>query len=252
MNRFTFLLVLTGLLTTLFSSNALAQECPNGLFSYVQLDERGNGVRVCAKSTRQATQAVAAIGVLDPSRAVSTHVDPSDASAHVSSGFGRVGMSGGPAYGFHPPPDDPRRAWGIRDSLLDGIQGTSFEAQTRDAADRGVRDGQHRQVMDRLDELEETLLARITDLELRLRGAIAVGNKDLERKFRAELGDCKAQLAQATSTPKSTPKSTIPTPSETGPEAEKKAEEDPNKDKDDEPEVEKPRRRLTQSYKRKK
>lgn len=222
MNR--TLLALTGLLTFLLSSTAMAQECPDGLFSYVQVDERGNGVRVCAKSTRQTTQAVAAIGSLDSGRNVSTSVTPSSASAHLSASYGPVGMGGPPAYGFYPAPDDPRQAWGLRDAVLDGVQVTASERSFQDAADNGIRDGQHRQVMERLDELEATLLARIAELERNLRAAIAVGNKDLERKFQAQLEDCKAQLAK-TKTPTIT--DTIPSKKKEDENSEEQVEEPP-------------------------
>lgn len=185
--------LVVAILSAFTPSAASAQDilCPDGLVYVNTVGPNGIGYRVCAKSTRQATQAVGFMGVLDPGRSVSTHVDPNDASARVSASYGYSGVYGG--QGYYPPPPDPRLPWALMEALSAGVTVTAFKDQLRRAEADGIRDGQYAAVMAAIEGLQ----AEIARQRSYLARAIATGNADLERRFEARIADLERELAAA-------------------------------------------------------
>jgi len=184
--------LVVAILSTLTPSRVSAQD--GCRFEFESVDSDGTRIKVCADTPRQISSAATAVGSLDRARAASTRTSPASASTSISpavDAYPLYGFGGQGYGGYYLPPDDPRRAWEIRDAILSGIQVTSFEDQLREASDRGIRDGEHAAEMAAIEGLH----AEIERQRSYLAGAIATGNADLERKFAARVADLERQFA---------------------------------------------------------
>ena len=189
------ILVLVGVMlamaSTFIPSTASAQRC---LYHKVIRDGNGQVVEeICANTPKQMSVVTGVIGVQDPDRSVSTHSSPTGAGSTVSAAQRWVTTNGGGYYQQAPPrPSDQRTARQLRDSILTGIQVTSFEDALSGAVDRGIRDGQHEQLMEAIRQLTEQL----DDINQRLRG-VAASNTALRRQLEADRARLERELRQA-------------------------------------------------------
>lgn len=215
------IIVLAGLVAAIsFNLNpAMAQTVTprNCVYFNAQYDVEGRVVRyVCAASTRQAALVPALIAADDPSRAVYARATEwtSNSSASPAYTYAPGGYGYGGGYGNIPPPPYDYRAEAERQrSLAVGAQATAFEAAMRDAADAGIRDGQHAREMEAIAGLEQS----IRGVEFRLRAAASRRDAELVRRLEAQKAELTAALASAMAAQrqvqaKPPPTATTPTP----------------------------------------